>query len=154
MVKFFTGNYTHRVDAKGRVSLPASYRKVLEAYGSDHVVIIPQYERPEAHVGLSLRGYERLIEQFEDAELSAEEEEEVSVRLIANARHVQVDDAGRIVLARELREAIGIDKEVTFVGRASGFEIWNPETWASHQRAVEARRSTGRPRIRLRKLHE
>lgn len=156
MVRYFTGNFVHRVDPKGRVSLPASYRKVLESHDSDHVVIIPQCERPEAHAGLSQRGYERLIEDFEEAELSPEDEEEMSVRLIADARHVPVDDAGRILLPKELREAIGIDREVAFVGRASSFEIWNPETWERHRKKVRERSGEGgerRVRLRLRKLH-
>lgn len=154
MVKYFTGNYTHRVDAKGRVSLPATYRKVLEAYGSDHVVIIPQCDRPEAHAGLSQRGYEKLIEQFEAADLSPEDEEEESVRLIASARHLPVDDVGRVVLPRELREMIGVEDEVTFVGRASSFEIWKPETWARHHDSVRGGRAGGPSRVRLRRLHE
>ena len=42
VLKFFSGSSTHKVDVKGRVSLPADYRKVLEGVGSSHVVVLPQ----------------------------------------------------------------------------------------------------------------
>ena len=153
MVKYFTGSFIHRVDAKGRVSLPASYRKVLEGYSSSHVIVIPRCNRPEAHAGFSQHGYDNLIEQFEDMDLTPEEEEEESSRLIASAHHVPVDDAGRIVLAKELREQIGITDEAAFVGRASYFEIWNPDSWARHEDRLRERHREGRSRVPMKGLH-
>ena len=49
------------------------------------------------------------------------------MKLVTRAKQVQVDDIGRIVLPRELRDGIELGKIVRFVGNASSFEIWRPE---------------------------
>lgn len=126
MLKHFTGSATHRVDAKGRVSLPADFRKVLEGFGSSHVVILPQMNHPDAHTGLSLQGYQNLVDQIEGMELDFDERQAMSLRFISNARQIPVDDAGRIVLSRELREPIGVTDEVCFAGHGSSFQLWEP----------------------------
>lgn len=131
MLKHFTGSATHKVDAKGRVSLPAEFRKVLEAVGSGHVVLLPQMNHPDAHAGLSQLGYETLLDRIERMELSHEERQAASFRFMHNARAVPVDDAGRIVLAKELRDMIGVGGEVLFAGDGSTFQIWEPGRYAA-----------------------
>jgi len=153
VLKHFTGSATHRVDAKGRVSLPADFRKVLEAVGSSHVVILPQMNHPDAHTGLSETGYQNLIDQVEDMELSHDERQAMSLRFMANARQIPVDDAGRIVLSKELRDLIGVSDEVRFVGDASSFQLWEPGRWQAlasrlHEPSLEVAK-----RVKLGRLH-
>ena len=50
----------------------------------------------------------------------------MELKLVTRATQIQVDDAGRIVLSRALREKIDLGKQVRFVGLASSFEIWEP----------------------------
>jgi MraZ protein len=153
VLKFFTGSSTHKVDAKGRVSLPADFRKVLEGLGSNHIVILPRMYQPEAHVGLSQAGYEKVIEQFESMDLSHADTEALSLRIVADARQIPVDDAGRIVLSKDLRDQIGIDGEACFVGGGSSFQIWEPGARGTHDSALQSRSHELAPAIRLKGLH-
>jgi MraZ protein len=114
------------VDAKGRVSLPSDFRKVLENIGSSHVVILPQMKHPDYHVVLSQTGYDKVIEQFEEEERDPDEIEAMAQVIQTNARQIPFDDVGRMVLSRDLREMIGLVDEVRFVGRGSTFQIWEP----------------------------
>jgi MraZ protein len=157
VLKYFTGSSTHKVDAKGRVSLPADYRKVLEGVGSSHVVVLPRMNHPDAHVVLSRAGYEKVVEQFEakevNEELSPADAEALALRIVTDARQIPVDDAGRMVLSRDLREQIGIGEEVRFVGRGSSFQIWEPGKRTAYEVTAQDRSQELAPSIRLGGLH-
>ena len=152
-MKFFTGSSTHKVDAKGRVSLPADFRKVLEGVGSTYVVVLPQMTHPDFHVVLSRTGYEKVVEQFEAMELSHADTEALALRIVTDARQIPVDDVGRMVLSRDLREQIGLDNEARFVGRGSSFQIWGPGKREAFEATVQDRSQELAPSIRLGGLH-
>ena len=153
VLKFFTGSSTHRVDAKGRLSLPADFRKVLEGVSSSHVVVLPQMNHPDSHVVLSQAGYEKVVEQFEAMDLSHADTEALALRIVTDARQIPVDEAGRMVLSKGLREQIGIDGEVRFVGRGSSFQIWEPRKREAFEAATQTRSQELAPSIRLGGLH-
>ena len=157
VLKYFTGSSTHKVDAKGRVSLPADYRKVLEGVGSSHVVVLPRMNHPDAHVVLSRAGYEKVVEKFEakevNEELSPADADALALRIVTDARQIPVDDAGRMVLSRDLREQIGIGDEARFVGRGSSFQIWEPGKRAAYEGAAQGRSQELALSIRIAGLH-
>jgi DNA-binding transcriptional regulator/RsmH inhibitor MraZ len=51
----------------------------------------------------------------------------MELKLVTRASQIQVDDNGRIVIAKPLRDLINLEKEIRFVGVASSFEIWRPD---------------------------
>ena len=128
MLKHFTGTHDHKIDDKGRVSLPSEFRRVLDAVGSKEALyIIPQLDDPRAHVVFTTEAYSQLIDRHNERDYpSLRAQQRMETKLITRATQVQVDDIGRIVIARPLREAIDLGKIVRFVGNASSFEIWRP----------------------------
>lgn len=133
MVRYFIGSAAHKLDAKGRVSLPADYRDVLKAQESaDVFVIVPAGAGVPFHLAFSRQGHERLIERIAAMSFaSPEQKRETRRRFISEARPVSVEEGGRFVLSRELRDALGLDKEVQFVGDGETFQIWQPATHAA-----------------------
>ena len=124
----FIGSATHKLDAKGRVSLPSDYREVLKAHGSpDHFVLIPADEVDPMHVALTPAGHAELIAALTDQDYDSPEEEQATrLRYIGNARPISVEEGGRFVLSRDLREAIGLRDAVRFVGDGGTFQLWEP----------------------------
>lgn len=129
MLKHFTGTHDHKVDDKGRVSLPSEFRRVLDAVGSSGALyIVPQLDDPRAHVVFTTEAYSNLIERHNNREYpSFAAQQRMELKLVTRASQIQVDDVGRIVIAKPLREKIGLAKNVRFVGVASSFEIWEPD---------------------------
>jgi len=156
-VRYFSGSWTHKVDAKGRVSLPSDFRKVLEGAGSTHVVVLPQMNHPDAHVVLSQSGYEKVVERFEAMEVAGEIEgedvEALALRIETDARQIAVDEVGRVVLSKDLREPIGITGEVRFVGRGSSFQLWDPGKRAAYEAGARSRSRGLAAKVRLGGLH-
>lgn len=117
------------MDDKGRVSLPTEFRRVLDAVGSSGALyVVPQLDDSRALVFFTTEAYGALIErhnQREYASLAAQQRMEL--KLVTRASQIQVDDAGRIVLTKALRDLIGLEKELRFVGVASSFEVWRPD---------------------------
>lgn len=129
MLKHFTGTHDHRMDDKGRVSLPTEFRRVLDTMGSPNsLYVVPGLDDPRALAFMSTEGYGKLIERHNTIRYpSAAEQRRWEIRLVGRASQIQVDDAGRIVIAKPLREQFRLEKEVRFVGAASRFEIWRPD---------------------------
>ncbi len=128
MLKHFTGTHDHKIDDKGRVSLPSEFRRVLDAVGSkDALYIVPQLDDARAHVVFTTEAYSRLIDRHNESEYpTLRAQQRMEARLITRAKQVGVDDIGRIVVSKDLREMIDLGKMVRFVGNASSFEIWQP----------------------------
>ncbi len=135
MLKHFTGTHDHKLDGSGRVSLPTEFRRVLDAVGSSGgLYIVPQLGDPRVLVVFTIDAYSALLERHAASVYHSDREQERrEAKLMGHAIQVQVDDAGRMVLAKPLREKIGLEKEVRFVGKASSFEIWRPDAREAYE---------------------
>ena len=155
MLKHFTGTHDHRMDDKGRVSLPTEFRRVLDAVGSPNsVYVVPGLDDPRALVFMSAEGYSNLIDRHNGTNYpSREARQRAEVKIIGRASQLQVDDAGRIVIARLLREQFGLEKEVRFIGAASRFEIWRPDLRDAYEAELMAAEADEPVEIDLRGLH-
>ena len=124
------GEFRFKVDAKGRLSLPAKYRKALL---KDLVVTRnPKDECLYVFEPHAFNGWVASV--FEDKYGKFDSTDELHVRLRrklkSRARDVEVDAAGRIILPAEAREAVGIEKEVAVVGNTGYFEVWDAKRYA------------------------
>ena len=155
MLKHFTGTYDHKMDDKGRVSLPTEFRRVLDAVGSSGALyIVPCLDNADSHVVFTIEAYSNLIERHNQTEYpTLKHQLRMESKLVKRAVQVQVDDMGRIVLNKTLREQIGLEKQVVFVGVASSFEIWNPDAQAAFEDDLRAEEANDPVYIDRRGLH-
>src|SRR5215218_9038623 len=127
----FVSNYTLRLDAKGRVSIPASYRAVLARDGFEGLYCYPALDQTAVDAGGNalLAEIERLIERFPPY---TQEREQFSVALYGTSETLKVDGEGRVVLSDDLKTHAGISDAVTFVGLGHKFQIWEPQRFRAH----------------------
>ena len=121
--------YRHKVDAKGRMSLPASFRKVLS---TDLVVTRnPKdeclYEFEPAAFNAWVAGV--FEDKFEKFDATNDLHVRLRRKLKSRAADVSIDASGRIMISAEQREAVGIDKDVVVVGNTGYFEIWDAKRY-------------------------
>ena len=131
MLKRFMGTHSHKVEPRGRVSLPADFRKAIKAAEAEALVLVPQFRSTTAHACFTDAGFQRLCEDFDAKDLTPEEQVIFEEFVIARAKPVEPDETGRIVIPADLREAIGIGTEVLFVGLGTFFELRAPEANAA-----------------------
>ena len=124
MINLF-GAYTHNIDAKGRLSLPAKFRKKLP---EDLVVMVEP--RKECLYVFAEDGFDDFVENQLFAKkggfdpLNAEHTE-LRRQIGEFADGVTVDGAGRINLSGRLCDVVGISREVELIGVGDHFEIWD-----------------------------
>jgi len=124
----FVSNYTLRLDAKGRVSIPAPYRAVLARDGFDGLYCYPTLDRPALDAGGNalLAEIEQLIGRFPPY---SDEREEFSAALYGTSETFRIDGEGRVILSDTLKNHAGIAEAVAFVGLGHKFQIWEPESF-------------------------
>ena len=121
----FVSQYMLRLDAKGRVSIPAPFRAVLARDGFDGLYCYPALDRPALDAGGNalLKEIETLIARFAPY---SEEREQFSATLYSTSEILKVDGEGRVVLTEPLKSHAGIADAVAFAGHGHKFQIWEP----------------------------
>src|ERR1700739_3351827 len=111
----FVSHYMLRLDAKGRVSVPATFRAVLARDGFDGLYCHPALDRPALDAGGNalLAEIQALIAGFQPY---SEEREQFSLSLYGTSETLKIDGEGRVVLTESLKAHAGITAVATFVG--------------------------------------
>jgi len=127
----FVSNTTLRLDAKGRVSIPAPFRSVLARDGFAGVYCHPALDQPAIDAGgqALLAEIEALVNRFPPY---SAEREELLVALYGRSETVTLDTEGRVVLPEELKQQAGITDAVAFVGLGHKFQLWEPQRFRAH----------------------
>lgn len=124
-----TGEYSHSIDAKGRLFIPAKLRDEL---GPVFYVTLGMDECLSLY---SLESWEIFTKKFEELPYSKSRRMRP---LFANAARCELDGQGRILIPAKLREYAKLKKDVIVIGVSNRAEIWNAETW----REIEAEQLT------------
>jgi MraZ protein len=130
----FVSTFTNKIDAKGRVSIPASFRAVLERDGyAGGIYCYPSLDAPALDAG-----GERLAQKIDGLLAGlpdySDERDELSVALYGDVQVLSIDGDGRIVLPQALRTHASLQSEVTFVGLGDKFQMWAPEQFDERRR--------------------
>lgn len=130
----FKGTYHHRIDGKGRLPVPAAFRRALSGGGVSSLVVTlldqclaayppGEWSRLEAQLQ-ALPAFNRPVKAL--------------TRLLASrAADCEFDAQGRILLPPLLRQNAGLGQDVVVVGVLNRFEVWAPEAWESFLRDAE-----------------
>lgn len=115
------GEYQHNIDVKNRVIVPAKFREDLGkrfyiTKGLDGCLFV-----------LSPEAWEQL--QVKIAAMPISKSRSLQRFFFAGAAEVEPDKQGRILIPQTLREYVGLEKDVTFIGISVRAEIWSTEKW-------------------------
>jgi transcriptional regulator MraZ len=142
LARRFRGESQNKVDTKGRVSIPASFRRVLEAgdpnwQSGDQPELVIVYGD---HRRKFLECYTMEAIDEVDAKIDALPRGSMERKMLQRMFHGQsfptaVDETGRLVLPAKLRKKIDLDKEAFFIAAGDTFQIWKPETYETEELA-------------------
>ena len=134
----FLSNAINNVDKKGRVSIPATFRTLLETRKETQLYTLQSIDMPTIDAG----GTDLLVtyeNRMADLDPLTSEFDDLSFYYHGDSAWMKIDRDGRIVLTDALREHTGITDKVAFVGRGSFFQMWEPENFATYRREARAR---------------
>jgi len=143
----FLSTFVNKVDAKGRVSVPARFRDILEAQGARALYARASTSGPAIVAG-GLAWMEQLHAEVAAHDPSSEVHDDFAYALLGDTVELSLDGEGRVGFPDDLMRHAGLDGSAAFVGMGAYFEIWEPK--ALELRKLQARRATAERRGQLR----
>lgn len=146
-VALFVSTYPFKVDKKGRVSVPAPFRKAVDGEPFEGVYCFPSLHRPCIQGGghSYIEMFRRAIEQEFDP--LTDDQDNFAFALLGNATPLAFDGDGRVTLTEPLMTAAGIGDAAVFVGLGAYFEIWAPAAFDERMAAAREHAAANRARL-------
>lgn len=155
----FQGSALNAVDAKGRVSIPAFLRTVIERRGDAKSIVLAKHEAfpclsayDPAYAALKHSKLERLFEKEESNPEAALDYQQRNLMAFAATEEVAYDSSGRIVLPPMMRRKGQIAELALFLGAGETFQIWNPQLFLEDSRIPDDMKDIARYRLEERGL--
>lgn len=127
----FIGEYSHNLDAKGRLAIPAKFRSMLKkgavvTRGIDNCLFL--YSKTE---------WEKIAKKLAQLPISQAKARAFSRLMLAGAMDVDFDNQGRIMLPEYLRSFAGLNKKAIVAGLYDRLEIWDESAWNKYKTGTE-----------------
>ncbi len=142
----FLGTHVNKLDAKGRISIPAPFRASLRAApGEAASLVLRPSHNLQCIEAWPIAAFQALATPLERLDVFSEEHDDLAATLYADAYPLEADKEGRIVLPESLVAHAGLSDTAVFMGLGRIFQIWEPA-------AADRRRAEARERARSRGL--
>ena len=131
IMQTFVGNIEGRLDEKGRIFVPAAYRKILSELESKRIVMRRDTDNeclmfyPESVWNEKVEALRAALDEWDP------EDQLILMQFMADAEYMDIDGQGRILLQKKNLETIGAQQDVLFVGMLNRFALWTPENFAA-----------------------
>jgi len=121
----FLSTYENKLDKKGRVSVPASFRSYLSNIGYNGVICYPSFNHfcieawPQDRI-------EKISSTIDSLNPFEEKKDYFATSVLSESINLQFDSEGRILLSSKLLNHAKIKNSMLFVGQGKTFQIWEP----------------------------
>ena len=146
MARRFRGSEEVKVDAKGRVSIPAKFRRVFEASDPDFEpgkraqLVIVFGTRDWKYLQLfTINAIDEIDEQIAGLDRGSPRRNYLEHIYHGHSEEAEIDGDGRLVLPQKLRDKIGLTDAAVFISGGDNLKVWTPADYESAERALEAR---------------
>jgi MraZ protein len=131
----FIGEYSHNLDSKGRLAVPAKFRGLLKGgavvtRGLDNCLFL--YPKKQ---------WEELAKKLSTLPISQSKARAFSRLMLAGAMDLEFDSQGRITLPEYLRKFADLNKKTTIAGLYDRLEIWDESKWDKYKTKAEGKSS-------------
>jgi len=148
----FLSSFENKIDSKGRVSVPSSFRSAVKMDGNQQSVVLYRSFTSNCIEGCTMSRMHELSEAADNLDIFSKQKEDLSTLLFANAKELPFDVAGRIIIPQDFLEAVGISDTALFVGRGKTFQIWNKIEFEKLQKVVLDNAKKIPPSLKLNKV--
>ena len=124
----FLSSYENKLDKKGRVSVPASFRSYLSNLGYNGVICYPSFNNPSIEAWPQDR-IEKISNTIDSLNPFEEKRDYFATSVLSESENLQFDTEGRVSLSKRLLSHAKIKNNVLFVGLGKTFQIWEPKNF-------------------------
>ena len=130
------GEYTHVIDDKNRLSLPAKFRSEM----GKKIVLTPGLD--QCLFVFTQKEWQKIQQKLSSSSLLQADNRSFNRFMFAGAVEVEVDSIGRVLVPDFLRDRANLKNKVVLIGVSSRVEIWNEKTWGEYKKVVEKQADT------------
>lgn len=127
----FLGQYSHNIDAKGRLIIPARFRELL----GEGAYVTQGFDRNL--MVLTPPSFDQIYDRVNAISITDPAARQLKRLIFAHADRVEADKAGRIRIPQFLLDSVGLENEAVVVGMGDYFEIWSPAAWGTQTEALQ-----------------
>ena len=142
----FLSTYANKLDKKGRVSVPASYRSYLSNIGYNGIICYPSFNNPCVEAWPQDR-IEKISNSIDSLNPFEEKRGFFATSILSESINLQFDSEGRMSLTSKLLKHSKIINSMLFVGQGQTFQIWEPTAFEKFK--VNARKKANINRANL-----
>ena len=124
----FLSSYENKLDKKGRVSVPATFRSHLTSMGYNGFISYPSFNH-SALEACSQDRIEKLSDTIDSLNPFEEKRDYFATSVLSESVNLQFDTEGRVSLTEKLLDHAKIKNNILFVGLGKTFQIWEPKTF-------------------------
>jgi len=147
----FLSSYENKLDKKGRVSVPASYRSHLSNLGYNGVICYPSFNNQSIEAWPQDR-IEKISNTIDSLNPFEEKRDFFATSILSESINLQFDSEGRISLTPKLLKHAKIKNSMLFVGLGKTFQIWEPTAFEKFK--VNAKKKSNLNRASLKWEHQ
>ena len=142
----FLSTYQNKLDKKGRVSVPASFRSHISNLGYNGIICYPSFNHycieawPQDRI-------EKIINTIDSLNPFEEKKDYFATSILSESINLQFDSEGRILITNKLLKHAKIKNSILFVGQGKTFQIWEPNNYEKFK--VNAKRKSNMYRASL-----
>ena len=143
----FLSSYENKLDKKGRVSVPASFRSYLSSLGYNSFISYPSFNH-SALEGCSQDRIEKLSKTIASLNPFEEKRDYFATSVLSESVNLQFDTEGRVLFTEKLLDHAKIKNNILFVGLGKTFQIWEPKIFEKFKIAARKKAYQNRSNLK------
>ena len=143
----FLSTYENKLDKKGRVSVPASYRSYLSSLGYNGVICYPSFNNQSIEAWSQDR-IEKISNAIDNLNPFEEKKDYFATSILSESTNLQFDGEGRILITTKLLKHAKIKNSMLFVGQGKTFQIWEPKNFEKFRVAARKKSNINRSSLK------
>ena len=143
----FLSVYENKLDKKGRVSVPASFRSYLSNLGYNGIVCFPSFNNQSIEAWSQDR-IEKISNAIDNLNPFEEKKDYFATSILSESTNLQFDGEGRILITTKLLKHAKIKNSMLFVGQGKTFQIWEPTTFEKFRVAARKKSNINRSSLK------
>ena len=125
-MEFFFSKYFNKIDKKGRISFPSSFRNILPKSNRNEIILYKSIKSPSIE-GCGVGRLEEIAKRINNLDFFSEDYDDFSTSIFSEIVSTNIDKEGRFLLPEELKDYANIKSEAAFFGQGYFFQIWEPK---------------------------
>ncbi len=123
----FLSRFINKIDKKGRVSFPSSFRNALTNSDKNEIILYKSIKSLSIE-GCGVSRLKEIAKRINNLDFFSEDYDDFSTSIFSEIVHTNIDKEGRFLIPEELKNYANINNEAAFFGQGHFFQIWEPKS--------------------------